>query len=504
MCAGLRKVRQLRPFRAFSGPLFADGAELGFQIAEADDQAAQAKLPIYTLLHVVGSTTTTTTATTAPTTTSTTTSAMHPDALAVHVKCGCLTCEREALKNAASAASKRDAEQLSDTPVIEAASYMYLNIDPCHAVIPGMPVGGWKPGEVAPHMRITRYGSRNVVKVYSLCVRVRVRVHGSSTSKRSTADADKAGEAGEADDDYETECKGAFEYYKTNAWDDFVTKNPKWSDIGHCYFLIIGGKYVPYNQWVKQYTPLHTVLEEEEREEEEEQVPARIVPACEPEQAAHNHSLQENLRVSSGVYDDIKIDPDHASLCSEYILKNWTKGMLALGDHTARGYNSFNLTEKAFNQDQQKLRTLVITSELLEPARKFLHLFAEIESSVLRQLARRVNKTQSQLKVQHCHLLSQSIKTGGSSVFGWHRDDEVESESDDSGVPVYTVIVKLTADKAGSAPSQMMIADAAFPFSYGAPAGSSGWFLSNLWHRSVMPVSEDTRIKLALFISDQS
>lgn len=207
------------------------------------------------------------------------------------------------------------------------------------------------------------------------------------------------------------------------------------------------------------------------------------------------------------MYGDIQIDSKLALFCSDYLLENWVKckkGMLVLGDDIARGFNSYNQTAHRHNQAQQRLHTLDIKSKLLDPARNFLPGFAQIERSVLHQLARRLKKRQSQLKLQYCHFLSQSDKTAGSSVFKWHRDDEVESgDSGDSGVPVYTVIVKLTADKRGSAPSQMMVAGAAFPFSYGARAGSAGWFLSKLWHMSVMPVSEDTCLKIAFFFSEQ-
>ena len=504
-------------------------------------------------------------------------------------ECGCLTCEpslrsvpslrsepEPSLRSAspASPASpatqrgcKRDATHLEEAGeaveaveakvVIEGAAYQYFQVDPCRAVIPGMPDGGWQPGEVVPHRRITRWMSRNIVRVYALCVNVRV--------------PDRVDEAGPG----ETEWRGAFEYYKTSAWEDFVAKHPEWSDIGHCYFLILGGHYVPYNLWVnRDSAPLRGPEDEEEeedeeedededeedededeedeeqeqeqeQEEQEEQGPEvrtdgrDRAPQCAPEQAAHNRACHEafwafgasgaagasgasgasgagmSLDECSGVYGDIRIDSRHAEFCAHYMLEHWVqrkKGELALGDDIARGYNSYKQTARKHNQAQQRLHTLDIKSKLLDPARKFLPGFAEIERSVLRQLARRLKKKQGQLKalkVRYCHFLSQSDKTAGSSVFKWHRDDEVGSEesgeSDDSSGPiVYTVIVKLTADKRGSAPSQMVVAGAAFPFSYGAQAGSAGWFLSKLWHMSVMPVSADTCLKLAFFLSEQA
>ena len=413
-------------------------------------------------------------------------------------------------------ASKRDATHLEEEVVIEGASYQYFQVDPCRAVIPGMPDGGWQPGVVVPHMRITRWRSGGIVRVYALCVKVRVPVR--VRSKRPAAGMTDRGEQAEPG---ETEWRGAFEYYKTGAWTHFVANHPEWSDIGHCYFLILGGHYVPYNSWVSHGGALlrRPGPEEEEEQEQgdeeqgdEEQGAGRRegAPPCTSEQAAHNRACQgpeAGLAEGSGVYSNIQIDSKLAEFCAEYLLEHWLKskkGELVLGGDIARGFNSYNQTVQTFNPAQQRLNTLVITSVLLDSARGFLPGFAQIERSVLCQLARRLKKRQSQLKLQYCHFLSQSNKTAGSSVFKWHRDDEVESgDSDDSGVPVYTVIVKLTADKRGSAPSQMMVAGAAFPFSYGAQAGSAGWFLSKLWHMSVMPVSEDTCLKIAFFFSEQ-
>jgi hypothetical protein len=192
---------------------------------------------------------------------------MTTEALAMRVKCGCRTCERAASTAAPSKAapSKRDAAHLTNTTVIDRAEYKYFAVDPCHAVIPGMPVGGWQPGEVVPHRRSKSYTAKNVLLVYTLCVRVRVHAPSASVTKRSTDKAegteaegteadDTEAEGTEADDteaDYKTEWKGAFEYYKTSSWDDFVAKHPEWSDIGHCYFLVLGGHYVPYAQWTQ-------------------------------------------------------------------------------------------------------------------------------------------------------------------------------------------------------------------------------------------------------------
>ena len=191
---------------------------------------------------------------------------MPTEALAMRVKCGCRTCEHEASTAAASTAapskaapSKRDAAHLTNTAVIDRAEYKYFAVDPCHAVIPGMPVGGWQPGEVVPHMRSKSYRAKNVLLVYTLCVRVRVHAPSASVTKRSTAKADDTEADDKADDkeaddteaDDTAEWKGAFEYYKTSSWNDFVAKHPEWSDIGHCYFLVLGGHYVPYAQWTQ-------------------------------------------------------------------------------------------------------------------------------------------------------------------------------------------------------------------------------------------------------------
>ena len=65
----------------------------------------------------------------------------------------------------------------------------------------------------------------------------------------------------------------------------------------------------------------------------------------------------------------------------------------------------------------------------------------------------------------------------------------------------YTVVVKLTPDAAGEAPSAMRVVGApgGTLFYYGPEAGASGCFRAALYHASVAPVSPEEHLKLAFF-----
>ena len=52
----------------------------------------------------------------------------------------------------------------------------------------------------------------------------------------------------------------------------------------------------------------------------------------------------------------------------------------------------------------------------------------------------------------------------------------------------YTVVVKLTADETGEAPSAMRVVGGARHFEYGPNAGDAGSFRARVYHASVAPV----------------
>jgi hypothetical protein len=69
----------------------------------------------------------------------------------------------------------------------------------------------------------------------------------------------------------------------------------------------------------------------------------------------------------------------------------------------------------------------------------------------------------------------------------------------------YTVVVKLTPDRPGEAPSQMRVVGAPRYFQYGAAAGGSGAFLARLFHASVEPApGTSEHLKVAFFFRASS
>ena len=67
----------------------------------------------------------------------------------------------------------------------------------------------------------------------------------------------------------------------------------------------------------------------------------------------------------------------------------------------------------------------------------------------------------------------------------------------------YTVVVKLTPDAAGEAPSAMRVVGAkgGQHFHYGPAAGAAGCFQARLYHSSVAPLSQEEHLKLVYFFN---
>ena len=94
----------------------------------------------------------------------------------------------------------------------------------------------------------------------------------------------------------------------------------------------------------------------------------------------------------------------------------------------------------------------------------------------------------------YAHALRQSPKLLAGTGFDVHQDTE------EFDFIEYTVVVKLTADEPGEAPSSMrVLAAAGGDFHYGASAGSAGCFTARLHHASVAPTSEREHLKIAFF-----
>jgi len=75
----------------------------------------------------------------------------------------------------------------------------------------------------------------------------------------------------------------------------------------------------------------------------------------------------------------------------------------------------------------------------------------------------------------------------------------VHQDTEDFDFIEYTVVVKLTADVSGEAPSAMRVVGAPCHFRYGAAAGASGCFKARLHHASVEPQSDQEHLKVAYF-----
>lgn len=93
----------------------------------------------------------------------------------------------------------------------------------------------------------------------------------------------------------------------------------------------------------------------------------------------------------------------------------------------------------------------------------------------------------------YAHGLRQGPHTLQSTGFDVHQDTE------DFDFIEYTVVVKLTADEPGEAPSQMRVVGAGRYFDYGPAAGDAGSFRARVHHASVAPCSPREHLKIAFF-----
>ena len=73
------------------------------------------------------------------------------------------------------------------------------------------------------------------------------------------------------------------------------------------------------------------------------------------------------------------------------------------------------------------------------------------------------------------------------------------ADTEDYDFIEYTVVVKLTPDEEGEAPSSMRVVGARRYFEYGPSAGDAATFRARLYHASVHPRSARQHLKLAFF-----
>ncbi|EOD39344.1 hypothetical protein EMIHUDRAFT_454425 [Emiliania huxleyi CCMP1516] len=134
--------------------------------------------------------------------------------------------------------------------------------------------------------------------------------------------------------------------------------------------------------------------------------------------------------------------------------------------------------------------TLLLTHALLPACRRQLPGFARMEEALAEWLQARYGTV---VELFYAHGLRQSRATMQSTGFSVHQDTE------DFSFIEYTVVVKLTPDGLGEAPSSMRVVGADRPFYYSPAAGASGCFRADLYHASVEPESEDEHLKIAFF-----
>ena len=117
--------------------------------------------------------------------------------------------------------------------------------------------------------------------------------------------------------------------------------------------------------------------------------------------------------------------------------------------------------------------------------------FSAIEAELVAFLHRQYGTV---VELYFAHGLRQSPSTLRSTGFDVHQDIE------DFPFIEYTVVVKLTADRAGTPPSQMRVVGAARHFDYGPRPGDAGSFRARAFHASVPPPEgTDEHLKVAFF-----
>ena len=218
------------------------------------------------------------------------------------------------------------------------------------------------------------------------------------------------------------------------------------------------------------------------------------------DQVNHNLSLECLLHppcLSSGVLS-LTVSKMAATECAEFLTKHWHSGSLLLcgkgrgSKNTLKliGFNTYPKTLEEFDMEEQRLATLMVTKKDLLRVRERLPGFAVIETALTEWLGQRFGGA---FELWRAHVLRQGPHTLRSTGFSIHRDT-VENK-----LIKYTVVVKLTFDEEGEAPSWMRVVGAPSSFQYGPEAGACGCFLADLYHKSVRWTSTREHLKIAFF-----
>ena len=204
----------------------------------------------------------------------------------------------------------------------------------------------------------------------------------------------------------------------------------------------------------------------------------------------HNPNLRINESDASGVVA-LSVSAEDARRCADHLKAEWKNGKLKMSDKSvARGYKTYGKTLLEQNAEEQGLNTLLITQQLLPAVRQNVPGFHAMEKQLASWLQAKFGTV---VELYYAHGLRQGPLTLRSSGFSVHQDTE------DYDFIEYTIVVKLTADEPGEAPSAMRVVGADRHFHYGAKHGDAGCFRARLYHASVEPTSEREHLKIAFF-----
>ena len=154
----------------------------------------------------------------------------------------------------------------------------------------------------------------------------------------------------------------------------------------------------------------------------------------------------------------LQVSENIAASCATFLDENWKDGKLRMRNgRTCYGYASYGKTLSSHDANQQKLNTLLITNALLPSVRRHVDGFEAIEHELASWLQM---KYQTVVELFYAHGLRQSPATLTSTGFAVHQDTEDYDDIE------YTIVVKLTPDEAGEAPSAMRVVGAEQHFYY--------------------------------------
>ena len=221
---------------------------------------------------------------------------------------------------------------------------------------------------------------------------------------------------------------------------------------------------------------------------------------------AHNLKLLAKCNTTESGVTPGHVSESHAKKCAAYLSENWRRsglGGLMLRAKSAKsgksflleGFNAYNKTLGDFDANKQRLHTLIVKNHKLGVVRKRLPGFHDIEVELIEWLNKLFHR---RVELWEAHGLRQGPETQDQASFSIHQDTEEDEDV------LYTVVVKLTADVLGEPPSAMSIVGQAIDFEYGPTAGASATFLSDLFHTSVAPTSENEHLKMTYFFKAAS